>query len=151
VDLALWKFYKLRLIRETMQTATVQFGARTRVRILTSIGTHRARSPGALTRRPHPTIGESHMPAVDHDENQHRFEARLDGLLAVASYQLDGDTLTLLHTEVPRALRGRGVGNDLARAAFEYSREHQLKVVPRCPFMAAWLRRHPEYRDLQAP
>lgn len=85
---------------------------------------------------------------VHHDADLQRFEIRQDGATAVAEYQRAGNTLILTHTEVPPALRGTGLGNELARAAFEYARDQHLRVLPRCPFMAAWLRRHREYQDL---
>lgn len=87
---------------------------------------------------------------VNHDPGHSRFEIRKDGATAVAEYQLSGDTLILTHTEVPPEHRGQGIANQLARAAFEFARARHLRVRPRCPFMASWLRRHPEYEDLRA-
>lgn len=87
---------------------------------------------------------------VNHDPVHSRFEARKNGATAVADYELSGDTLILTHTEVPPEQRGQGIADQLARAAFEFARAHKLRVIPRCPFMASWLRRHPEYQDLRA-
>lgn len=86
---------------------------------------------------------------VHHEPDRRRFVIRQDGLEATADYELDGDTLILTHTLVPEAQRGRGVADELARAAFAYARGQHLGVLPRCPFMASWLRRHPEYQDLE--
>jgi len=77
-----------------------------------------------------------------------RFEATVDGETALLVYRLAGDTLTLLHTEVPAALAGRGLGGELARAALDSARARSLKVVPTCPFVRAYIARHPEYADL---
>jgi len=80
-----------------------------------------------------------------------RFEATVDGETAILVYRLSGDTITLVHTEVPAALGGRGLGGELARAALDSARARGLKVVPSCPFVRAYIARHPEYADLVAP
>jgi len=49
---------------------------------------------------------------------------------------------------VPPALEGRGIAGKLARAALDYARERKLSVIPRCPFVAAYIRKHPEYQSL---
>jgi uncharacterized protein len=80
-----------------------------------------------------------------------RFETSVDGITAFAEYRLDGDRITFTHTIVPKALEGRGIGSALVRAALGAARERGLKVVPRCSFVAAWMRRHPETQDLLDP
>lgn len=77
-----------------------------------------------------------------------RFEAEVDGQVAVAEYRRDGAAVVFTHTSVPEALRGRGVGGRLARAALEAARAEGLAVVPLCPFFAGYIRRHPEYAAL---
>ena len=52
------------------------------------------------------------------------------------------------HTEVPDALEGRGIGSKLARTVLDYARAAHLAVVPSCPFIRAYIARHPEYQDL---
>jgi predicted GNAT family acetyltransferase len=52
---------------------------------------------------------------------------------------------------VPEAFEGKGVGGQLARAALAYAREHELKVIPTCPFIAAYITKHPEHHDLVHP
>ena len=52
------------------------------------------------------------------------------------------------HTEVPRALEGKGVGNVLAKTGLEWARSEGLRVIPICPFVAAYIARHPDYADL---
>jgi uncharacterized protein len=93
---------------------------------------------------------ESDSPDVRHEPDRSRFAVYLDGedVPATARYARDGDTLTLLSTHVPESAEGGGVGSGLARAALDYARDQGLRVVPRCPFMAAYIRRHPEYSDL---
>ena len=56
----------------------------------------------------------------------------------------------MLHTEVPDAVSGKGFGSELARGLLEKIRERGEKVVPRCPFLAAYIRKHPEFQDLVA-
>jgi uncharacterized protein len=78
----------------------------------------------------------------------HRFELETDGHTAYAYYQLAPGVITLAHTEVPPALGGRGVGSTLVRGVLEAVRARGLKAVPKCPFVAAFMGRHPEFNDL---
>ncbi|HEX6558156.1 MAG TPA: GNAT family N-acetyltransferase [Longimicrobiales bacterium] len=84
---------------------------------------------------------------VDNVEG-HRFEADVNGMLAVAQYRLDGRKLVLTHTEVPAELRGQGIAEQLAETALTSARERNLRVVPLCRFMARYIQRHPEHADL---
>jgi uncharacterized protein len=78
----------------------------------------------------------------------HRFELETDGRTAYSYYQPAPGVITLTHTEVPPALGGRGVGSALVRGALEAVRAQGLKVIPKCPFVAAFMGRHPEFNDL---
>jgi len=73
-----------------------------------------------------------------------RFELRINGAFAVLDYRIEGGTVFLLHVEVPAAERGRGIAGELSHAALEFARDNGLKVVPRCPSIATYMRRHPE-------
>lgn len=84
---------------------------------------------------------------VNNPEEQ-RFEARVDGRLAFTQYQRAEGVIAYVHTEVPEDLRGEGIADALARTALEYAREQDLGVVPLCPFVAAYIRRHQEYQPL---
>ncbi len=77
-----------------------------------------------------------------------QFEVQLGSDLALAQYRLRGDAIILTHTEVPSAFEGKGVGSALAKAALDHAREEGLTVVPLCPFIASYIKRHPEYADL---
>jgi hypothetical protein len=79
---------------------------------------------------------------------QHRFELEVDGHTAYLYYQLEPGVITLVHTEVPPALGGRGVGSTLVRGALDVIRARGLKVIAKCPFVAAWMGKHPEFNDL---
>ena len=82
---------------------------------------------------------------------EQRFEAQIAGQTALVAFSKSGHDIVFTHTEVPDALQGRGIGNKLAHAALEYAREQQLTVVPLCPFVAAYIRKHPEYQSLVRP
>jgi predicted GNAT family acetyltransferase len=77
-----------------------------------------------------------------------RFELDLDGPIAVAYYQLSPGVITFTHTEVPAELSGRGIGSELVRGALAAARARGLKVVPKCPFVAAYMAKHPQFNDL---
>jgi len=77
-----------------------------------------------------------------------RFELDVDGHQAVSYYRLTPGVITFVHTEVPQALAGQGVGSKLIRGALEMVRAQGLKVVPQCPFVSAYMGKHPEYNDL---
>lgn len=92
----------------------------------------------------------SDIAIADHPEAS-RYEALSDGQVAgyLEHHEADG-TVVLPHTEVDPAFSGRGVGSLLARHALDDARERGLRVVPTCPFVAGYIERHPEYRDLVA-
>ncbi len=79
-----------------------------------------------------------------------RFEMASGGSTAFVEYRRAGERIVLLHTEVPRALSGRGVGSKLVRGTLDVLRGEGVKVVPRCGFVASDVERHPEYRDMVA-
>lgn len=79
-----------------------------------------------------------------------RYEMDADGHVAVACYTRAPGVITFTHTEVPRELEGRGIASALIRGALADARAQGLKVVARCPFVAAYLAKHPEFADLQA-
>ncbi len=74
-----------------------------------------------------------------------RYEARVNGELAgFAQYRLEHEQITIFHAEVDPSFEGRGVGSELARVALDDVRARELELVPRCPFIAAYVRRHPD-------
>lgn len=82
------------------------------------------------------------------NEEMHRFEAEIEGLVAVLKYMRKDGLLHLVHTEVPEQLRGQGVAGELAKYALESARAAGVKVKVICPSVAKFLARHPEYSDL---
>ena len=81
---------------------------------------------------------------------QHRYELEVDGHVAYVVYRLQDDVIKLVHTEVPKELGGRGVGSTLVRAVLEKVRAEGLKLAVTCPFVSAWMEKHPEFDDLLA-
>jgi uncharacterized protein len=91
------------------------------------------------------------MPEVEDNPALSRFEMRSGGAVAFVDYRRAGDgRIALLHTEVPEALSGQGVGSKLVRGVLDALRAEGAKVVPRCEFVAAYVERHPEYRAMVA-
>lgn len=90
------------------------------------------------------------MHDVRNNEAAQRYELAVDGAIAHADYAREGDTLVFTHTIVPPELQGRGLGSTLIRAALEDVRARGLTLVPQCPFVAAYIDKHPEWRDLVA-
>lgn len=82
--------------------------------------------------------------SVVRNDARHRFEAVVDGHTAFLNYRERDGTITLIHTDVPAELEGRGLGSDIARAALAYARENDLTVIPECEFVRSFLDRHPD-------
>jgi predicted GNAT family acetyltransferase len=82
--------------------------------------------------------------------DRNRYEFDVEGGEALAFYRLAGGVMTFTHTEVPGHLRGRGLGSQMMRAVLQDVRQQGVKVVPRCPFVADYIRRNPEFADLLA-
>lgn len=83
---------------------------------------------------------------------RHRFEVDLeDGSFAIAEYTLPAGKIMFTHTEVPEAHGGKGIGTKLIRFALDAARERGLKVIPICPFFAAYMQKHEEVQDLLDP
>ncbi len=85
---------------------------------------------------------------VKHRPERNRFEAAFDDGLAVLVYMKVGNTLIFHHTEVPEALEGQGIAGALAKAGLEYVKENGINASALCPFVKAYVKRHPEYETL---
>ena len=79
-----------------------------------------------------------------------RFELDAEGITAFISYTRQGNALTLVHEEVPKEASGKGLGSALAKGALELIRARGEKVIPVCPFVAAYMLKHKETQDLLA-
>ncbi|MFJ8580707.1 GNAT family N-acetyltransferase [Micromonospora sp. NPDC093277] len=86
---------------------------------------------------------------VEENPAERRFEILVDDALAgFTAYQPRGEVLVFTHTEVDQRYRGMGVGEALVRSALDQLRERGDRLVPKCPFVAAFIERHPEYANL---
>jgi predicted GNAT family acetyltransferase len=86
---------------------------------------------------------------VEHEPLASRFVIRTPHGQAECCYRLQGDLLLVTHTEVPALLEGRGLAARVVAATLAWARQQGLKVQPLCSYVAAYMRRHPETRDLR--
>ena len=90
--------------------------------------------------------------SVSFEAEKKQFELDIQGDVAVIQFILNKqNTIFLTHTEVPKSLEGKGVGNKIVGETLEYIKKEDWKLAPLCPFVAAYLKRHPEYQSLLAP
>lgn len=87
---------------------------------------------------------------IKHNQEAHQFLVDIDGKVAKLDYSVaeEGKSLDFQSTFVPPELRGQKIGDKIVLFALNYARDHQLKVIPTCPFVKTVVERHPEYRDL---
>ena len=81
---------------------------------------------------------------VSHVPERRRFETTVDGQLCVLDYRVEGRAAFMTHVGVPPPVEGRGIAAELTRTAVTWARSQGLDVVPVCPYVAAWMRRHPD-------
>ena len=92
------------------------------------------------------------MTEVRNNRDRSRYEAVVDGNLAgFVQYVMRGGRIVLVHTEIHDEFEGQGAGSALAKGALDDLRSRGLPVVPLCPFIAAYIERHPDYGDLVNP
>jgi len=84
------------------------------------------------------------------DTARNRYAYDTEAGEALAFYRLNDGVMTFTHTEVPLALRGRGIGSAMMRAVLTDVRAQGLKVIAACPFVANYIARHREFSDLLA-
>jgi hypothetical protein len=98
-------------------------------------------------------MADSDMPDSEVLDNpaQNRFELRFGDQTAFLLYKKMGDQIHLIHTEVPVAMRGTGLGSKLVEGALQLADQSRLKVVPQCPFVVEFLKRRPEYLRVVDP
>lgn len=89
-------------------------------------------------------------PPVTHNEAAHRYEIRVDGAMAVADYEIEGDRQVFTHTFVPPELRGRGLAEALVRQALNDAKAAGRKVVPACSYVDVFMQRNKEFEPLRA-
>jgi len=82
---------------------------------------------------------------ITNNEQNMRFELKLEGQVAFLEYRYKKGNLALMHTEVPAVLEGKGLGSALAKYAFQFAKQNNLPVLVYCPFVSSFLNRQPEY------
>jgi predicted GNAT family acetyltransferase len=85
---------------------------------------------------------------ITNNEKEQQFQVKMEGEMAYLEYRFYKGNIALMHTEVPDKLGGRGIASTLAEYAFSYARDHKLSVKVYCPFVAAYLKKHPEHLAL---
>ncbi|MFO1024342.1 MAG: GNAT family N-acetyltransferase [Acetobacteraceae bacterium] len=88
------------------------------------------------------------MPNATDNPARNRYEMVVDGATAFVTYVRQGDHITLMHTEVPASLGGRGIGSALAQSVLDDIRARGLHLTPECEFIAGYIKKHPAYADL---
>lgn len=89
------------------------------------------------------------IPVVTDNPARSRYEVHVGGELAgYVMYDLRGRQINLIHTEVDPRFQGAGLASHLARFSLDDARKRDLAVLPSCPYIRSWIRKHPEYADL---
>jgi len=86
------------------------------------------------------------IPVFNNSERK-QFEIKVNGETAVLQYRFHGGQIWLMHTEVPKNLEGRGIASSLAHYGLEWAKKNNMKAKVLCPFVAIYLKRHPEYNE----
>ena len=84
------------------------------------------------------------------NENLHRFELNINGSFAFIEYRESPGKITLVHTEVEPLLEGKGAATAVIEKTLEYIEQKNLKLIPICPLVVAYLKRHPDWKRILA-
>ncbi len=87
---------------------------------------------------------------VIHNQEKKRFEIQIGDQIAMVKYILGSSEIIFTHTEVPEEFEGHGVAGKIAKVAVEYAKAQGLRIRPMCPYMAEYIKRHPEYHSITA-
>ena len=88
------------------------------------------------------------MSEIVNNKTHQRYELAVDGRIAATYYEIADGVITFIHTEVPPELGGKGIGSKLIKGALDQVRAEGLKVIAECPFVKAYIEKHPDYADL---
>jgi hypothetical protein len=88
------------------------------------------------------------MSDVVNNRAEHRYELAVEGHIAATYYEIADGVITFVHTEVPPEFGGKGIGSRLIKGALDQVRADGLKVIAKCPFVKAYIEKHPDYADL---
>ncbi len=87
---------------------------------------------------------------IKENKEKKRFEAEVENKLALIEYIRAEDKMYLTHTEVPSELEGKGIASSMAKQVLQQIKDENLKLVPLCPFVASYVKRHPEWKEILA-
>ena len=93
----------------------------------------------------------SNSPTIQDNVASRRYEMQVQDKTAYIEYIKSPDKIFLTHTEVPPGLEGQGIGSTLVRLVLEEVQKTGLALMPLCPFVASYIRKHPEWREIVAP
>jgi hypothetical protein len=86
---------------------------------------------------------------VRHEKAANRFAARLNGKIAYLSYEEQGDqVLDYAHVFVPEEFRGNGIAGKITKTALDWARDEGYTVIPSCPYVSSYVKKHDEYKDI---
>jgi hypothetical protein len=88
---------------------------------------------------------------IVHNAAENRFETWIEDRLSKLDYMENGDTIVMMHVGVYPDHRGQGVAGKLTQTALEYAKSKSLRVIPMCSYVAAYIRRNPQYAGLMKP
>ncbi|MBC7937520.1 MAG: N-acetyltransferase [Rhizobacter sp.] len=86
--------------------------------------------------------------ALHDNKAANRFEMKFEHRDSLVEYEIDGDIISLLHTEVDPALEGRGAGTAMVEKVLNEIKDRNMQLIPLCPFVVAYIKRHPEWENL---
>lgn len=87
---------------------------------------------------------------IKENTEKKRFEAEVENRMALIEYIRAEDKMYLTHTEVPTELEGKGIASSMAKQVLQQIKDENLKLVPLCPFIASYIKRHPEWKEILA-
>ena len=87
---------------------------------------------------------------IKENKEKKRFEVEVENKLALIEYIRAEDKMYLTHTEVPSELEGKGIASSMAKQVLQQIKDEDLKLVPLCPFIASYVKRHPEWKEILA-
>lgn len=85
---------------------------------------------------------------IKDNKTKKQYELEIDNHIARIEYIIAQDKIYLTHTEVPPSLEGKGIGFNIIKQALEDIKERELTLIPLCPFVALYIKRHPEWKKL---
>ncbi|CAN5539629.1 hypothetical protein BH11BAC2_BH11BAC2_05870 [soil metagenome] len=84
-------------------------------------------------------------PEVINNKERQQFEIRIGEYISKIPYTFKEDMIALFHTEVPEELRNKGLATKLTLYALNFAKDHDLKILPYCPFIAQYIKDHPQW------